>query len=157
MIRVELHGEVETIARLDEQMRGYLDALRKAIKIIGYRREARVKNDKLSGQVLNRRTGRLSASVNTEFFEDANSISTKTGIPKDMRYGFIHEYGGTFTVKEHLRMITQAWGRPISPRAVTVRSHEVTFPVRSFLRSTMREDRQRDIATIHAEIAKVKS
>lgn len=155
-IETKVLGDTETVASVKTTVRGYLEAVRKAVRIIGYRRESIVKTQKLQGQVLKRRSGRLSAGVHTVFVDDTSSSSAITGIGPDLLYGKWHEEGGTFTVKEHLRTISQAFGRPIEPRQVMVRSHEMKLPQRSFLRSTAKEQARNDIATVKAEIAKVK-
>lgn len=98
----------------------------------------RVKQRKLSGQVLNRRTGRLSRSVHHEI--DTGSGRVVGAVGTNVSYAKVHEYGGTFEVPEHIRHITQAFGRPLkSPVDALVRAHHATFPERSFLRSAYRE------------------
>jgi phage gpG-like protein len=88
----------------------------------------RVVASKLSGQVLKNRTGTLRRSQNYSITQTETSI---TGIvatdPAASKYGVVHEYGGTFSVRAHLRQ-----GHP-------VKAHSVTFPERSFLRSTLKE------------------
>jgi hypothetical protein len=155
-VEAKVLGDTETIASIRTTVKGYLDAARKAVRIVGLRRESIIKTQKLQGQVLNRRSGRLSAGVHTVFVDDDNGSSAITGIGPELLYGKWHEEGGTFTVKEHLRTITQAFGKPIEPRQVMVKQHQLRLPTRSFLRSTAKEQARNDIDTVKAEIAKVK-
>ena len=100
---------------------------------------AHVKADKLSGQVLRNRTGRLRRSVNYRI-DGRNTPQTQAAVGTNVVYARPHEYGGPVTVKEHLRMMTQAWGRPVKdPHPVTVKSHTVNYPLRSFLRSALKD------------------
>lgn len=60
----------------------------------------------------------------------------------NVKYGLIHQLGGriqgNFTVKQHYRYITQAFGRPIEGRKVLVRQHQrnvdIHIPARPYLR-----------------------
>lgn len=101
----------------------------------------KVKQDKLSGQVLNVRTGRLRRSINQRVTESDGRIVGLVGT--NVEYAPPHELGftGSVTVKEHMRLIKKAWGRSINPKRVEVKSHSraVKFPVNSFLQSALRE------------------
>lgn len=111
-------------------------ALGKTIKELTFKLVGMVKADKLSGQALHRRSGRLSRSINAQFTDDG-----KTGVVgTNVVYGKAHESGGTFNIPEHMRMMKQAFGRPVkNPREITVRAHTATFPQRSFLASALRD------------------
>ena len=92
-----------------------------------------VVEEKLSGQVLKNKTGTLRRSQHESVTSDEKVIQgTVATDPSASAYGYVHEYGGTFDVKAHMRKSShnmQTW----------VRQHSVTFPVRSFLRSTLNE------------------
>jgi len=87
-----------------------------------------VRGQKLSGQVLNRRSGDLSRSVTGQSSLSGNVVVGQTGT-KGVPYAGIHEFGAVFQ-----REVTQAFGRPIIP--VTATFH---YPERSFLRSAANE------------------
>lgn len=101
----------------------------------------KVKQDKLSGQVLNVRTGRLRRSINQRVTESEGRIDGLVGT--NVEYARAHELGftGSVTVKEHMRLIKKAWGHSIKPKQVEVKSHSraVKFPEKSFLQSALRE------------------
>jgi phage gpG-like protein len=99
-----------------------------------------VKGNKLSGQVLNVRTGRLRRSIN------GRTVMTNPDRPEgtvgtNVVYARPHEFGfkGNVTVKSHLRTVKQAFGKSITPVQVQVGSfsRRVDLPVRSFLRSAL--------------------
>jgi phage gpG-like protein len=94
---------------------------------------------KLAGVVLNERTHRLHDSIHYQITDDSDGVTATVGT--DVVYARIHEYGGTVTVREHLMHMTQMFGHPLeTPRDVLVREHTATYPERSFLRSTLREE-----------------
>lgn len=111
------------------------------MQVVGFDMEAYVKEQKLSGQVLNRRTGRLRNSINSKVEDRTTAVASRTGT--GVWYGKVHEYGfqGTVDVPAHERMQTMAFGRPMTPRKVLVRAHpmRVNLPEKSFLRSSLRE------------------
>lgn len=109
--------------------------------------------NKLSGQVLKRRTGTLARSVtqSPRTFAVGETVVGSVGVADiagkggraPVKYGRAHEYGfsGTVPVKEHLRLVKQAFGKPLkSPVRATVRAHSATrnLPERSFLRSALK-------------------
>lgn len=106
----------------------------------------KVKQDKLSGQVLHVQTGRLRRSINQKVIETDSKIEGLVGT--NVEYARPHEMGFTddVTVKEHLRTIKKAWGKDIEPKQIQISSHtrKVVFPEKSFLRSALR-DMQPDI------------
>jgi hypothetical protein len=122
------------------------------MRTIGYSNEAYIKTRKLAGQVLNRRSGRLSAGVHAELVEAGETMSSIVGIGPDLVYGKWHEEGGVFTVKQHVRTIRMAFGRPIPPTQVTVKSHTMTLPKRSWLRSALAEQRESNLATLRRAV-----
>ena len=103
---------------------------------------SKVKAQKLSGQALNVRTGRLRRSITQRIDASDSEISGIVGT--NVEYAAIHEYGfkGSVTIKQHLRLVKQAFGRPLkSPVWATVGAHSknVNLPARSFLRSALAE------------------
>lgn len=101
-----------------------------------------VKGSKLSGQVLNVRTGKLRRSINQRVTGVDTPTVTGT-VGTNTVYARPHEYGfkGKVPVREHLRMQKMAFGRSIEPVQVTVKSHprNMNLPERSFLRSALQD------------------
>lgn len=107
--------------------------------------------EKLSGSVLNVRTGTLRRSISMKIQESKGSITATVGTT--LRYGAVHEYGysGPQQVGEHMRKVSQAFGRPLTkPTLAKVRAHvrQVKFPERSFLRTSLEENAQEIQITI---------
>ena len=92
---------------------------------------AQVKGGKLSGQVLNVRSGRLRRSINYRVTESATGTEVKVGT--NVEYARVHEYGfaGRVSVKEHMR----------AGKRVRAHTKNMRVPERSFLRSTLKENR----------------
>lgn len=116
-----------------------------------------VQANKLSGQVLNRRTGRLRNSINQRVDSDASSVSAVVGT--GVVYARPHEYGfqGTVNVPAHTRTQTMAFGKSIAARMVQVRAHpmRMNLPERSFLRSSLREKAPVEIERIRQSMAEL--
>ncbi len=126
------------------------DRLRSDITRLTIKLQRKVKEEKLTGQVLHVRTGRLRRNINRRMAETATSITGQVGT--NVSYAAIHEYGftGVVNVREHLRMQSVVFGRPITPTAVTVRAHAMRMhmPERSFLRSALAEMRPEIVTTL---------
>jgi phage gpG-like protein len=94
MFALELDGLEETRARLD----GYPTALQAALSAKATELAAAladlVKNDKLSGTVLNARSGALGDSITANVTAEGDGILASVGSEGDMKYAAIQEYGG---------------------------------------------------------------
>lgn len=116
-----------------------------------------VVRDKLTGQVLNVRTGTLRRSIDQVVLRTPGTVCAV--VSTNLEYARRHEYGfkGTETVKAHLRTIKQAWGRPITPREVMVRQHVRTLnlPERSFLRSALADMAPEILADLDAAAGRI--
>jgi len=138
VVRLEVEGGEATARMLRAVSPRVLTRLDRTIVTLALRLTRQVKDQKLSGQVLKNRTGRLRRSINYRMTSGGARIEATVGT--NVEYARTHEYGGKVDVKEHLRMQVMAWGRPMkTPRKVTVKKHEAQFPERSFLRSALRE------------------
>ena len=107
----------------------------------------------LSGQVLQRRSGRLAASIAVAV-EQAGLAVTAT-VASDSPYAAIHEYGGTLPARTILprgaRALAFPWqGRQRFFKRVTV--PPVTMPERSFLRSALAETEPEIRAALEAAV-----
>ncbi len=103
---------------------------------------------KLNGPVLNRRTGKLSRSINQIVEDNPKGVTgivwSNLGAPS---YASFWEFGfqGTQTVKAHLRMMTTAFGKPVKePKQIMVGTHTraVNQSARSYLRSSLADMRE---------------
>jgi phage gpG-like protein len=99
--------------------------------------------EKLSGGVLQSRGGALRASIVAETTEADGAVGVTVG--SDLPYAGFQEFGftGVETVSAHLRVIKQAFGRPLrrGERQIAVRDYarKVDYPAHSFLRAALAE------------------
>lgn len=158
-IEAVIIGTPQAVARFKAAPEKARLAVFDAVKRQWFRLQAYVVQNKLSGQVLKRRTGTLASSINvggaqtaTEIEQTPKEIIAKVGTK--VKYGRIHEEGGAFKVPAHERLITQAFGNPITPTVVHVGAYVAHYPQRSFLRSSVRDLSARIREDLSAEITR---
>ena len=92
----------------------------------------------LSGGVLNARTGTLRASLAAGLSQGGGIAAT---VSASAPYAAFQEYGfsGGENVRAHLRLQSQAFGKPIRPVEAQVRAYtrRVDYPAHSYLRSAL--------------------
>lgn len=156
-----IYAHVVSDTRLIAKLKGLGGETRKEIVKslwrVTLRLQREVKEGKLSGQVLHVRTGTLRRSIHAVVEDKGHAVYGKVGT--NVVYGKIHEFGfsGPMQVKEHLRLIKQAWGRPLkTPVQAMVKGHtrNVNLPERSFLRSALMEMGPEIRAELEGAIAK---
>lgn len=144
-LTAEITGTSQVVERIKQITPNVRTALQKQVQRLTIQLQIHVVRDKLQGQVLNVRTGRLQRSISQTVTSDATSV---TGVVSTaVKYARAHEYGfsGTVNVKEHLRTITQAFGKELKePVTSTVKAHsmKMNLPERSFLRSALADQRE---------------
>lgn len=151
MIEARVTGADRVVVRLQSLPDRLRSALKDSMQRQLFRLQAAVVTGKLSGDPLHRRTGNLASSINQRLTDDGTSIVGQVGTK--VRYGAVHENGGTFQIPSHERTITQVFGHAVTPHAVTVRAHSATFPQRSFLRSSLRDLRSSILDALNADVA----
>lgn len=125
--------------------------------------QGHVVKNKLSGQLLKRRTGTLARSI------QHNVVSTRDGVtgvvgsrikesaPLKYAYPLEDGFDGDVTVKEHLRMMTTAFGREVKePRKITVRAHTAKRHIKAYkyLASSLAEKRDGYVEQLRRAVAK---
>ena len=93
MITVDIDDRVIS-ARLAFMPDRVKSSLRREITALATSLVSRIKQDKLSGQVLNVRTGNLRRSITDEVTADATSVTARVFSDKSVKYAAIHEFGG---------------------------------------------------------------
>ncbi len=138
MLNVEIDGASQLAARVEAMPEAIRAALKAKIDDLADRLVDKIKNDKLGGQVLRARSGALQASIEASV-EDMGASVVSSGV----KYAFAQEYGfdGDETVSAHVRVIKEAFGKAIAPKAVFVRafSRHMNLPEHSFMRSALDE------------------
>lgn len=142
MIVGQIIGDRAVIAHLEGAPEKVMGNVRSEVRRLVMRLLAKVKSDKLSGQVLRNQSGTLRRSINQRVSGDTTTSIGSVGT--NMSYAAAHEFGfkGAVPVKAHLRMVKVAWGKPVKHPAKHMWgpfSRQVNLPERSFLRSALRE------------------
>lgn len=145
-------GEKNVIARLERVTPNVRQAVTSRLLRISIDLQSYVVKNKLSGQLLRRRTGTLAASIQHKVVSTSASITAVVGSrineAKPLKYAGIHEDGSNevVSVREHLRMMTTAFGQAVkNPRKITVRAHSMRQNVKAkrYLAGSLDENRQR--------------
>lgn len=142
MITMRFIGGTEVVEKLVRMEPEIEKSLLATITRLSIKLQAKVMEDKLSGQVLKTKTGTLRRSITYKINQTQESISGTVGT--NVSYGLTHEFGfhGTVNVKAHLRTIKQVYGRPLpAPKQILIGEHSrmMNLPAKSFLRSALRE------------------
>ena len=144
MLTVEIEGEEELSARFSAMPAAIRAALAEKFAALAQRLEDKIRNDKLDGQVLNARDGRLRDSIGVKLDEHGASLMTS-----GVKYAAAQEYGftGEESVAAHTRVIKEAFGRAIAPKTILIQAfaRQMRLPERSYMRSSL-EDMQDEIA-----------
>lgn len=144
-LTVKIVGKEEAIVRLKAMGPAIQDRVDKALLALGYDLREHIVKDKLSGQVLKRRSGRLSGNIDVSpITVQGTKHTVKVGT--NVEYAAIHEYGGTihhpggtpyFIIRSTGLARFVRKDNPYAWRLAATRAHLITMPERSFLRSAL--------------------
>lgn len=142
IINIVVKGDTELIAKFKSMPATVHAALLQKVYELSLKLEAHVKKNKLSGQVLNRKSGRLVRSIGSRVLNTAEAVFGIVFQSADVPYGAIHEYGGK--TGAHLivpkRAKVLAFTKAGSQVFATKVNHPGSkFPSRSYMRSSLRE------------------
>lgn len=129
------------LMRLREMPVAINSGLARTITKLGIDLQRNVQQNELTGQMLAARSGSLRSSIDLRVDQSATELTAT--VFTESPYARAHEYGfaGTVNVRASLRRITEAFGRPISGKTISVRAHSrsMDLPERSFLRSALED------------------
>jgi hypothetical protein len=146
------HNTEVVAARLRGRGAGLRSSVQECFDRISKDLQRSIQNDYLEGQVLHHRTGLLKGSVRrwVEWggnYTGAGPFTISAVVQGGgglAAYGAIHEYGGTFTIPEHMAHRTKKGTRTMRRAGIhpiadswTVQAHQATFPERSFMRAAL--------------------
>jgi len=141
MLNITVTGDRETIVKLDKVSAALHAQLLNVTKKYAVNLQQHVKGDKLSGQVLNRRSGALSSSIKLAVDDTGSSVYGRVFSSGDVKYAAFWEFGfhGTEQVSPHERIVSHVFGRKVTPLAQQVKgySRKVDQAPRSFMRSAL--------------------
>jgi len=135
-------------AKINAAAKSSLDAF--AAELAGY-----IKANKLSGDPLNRRSGRLSSSVHPVTSQTSDSVSGGAGGGAGVPYARIHEYGGV--IPAHQMVVKNAQALCFTVDGVrrfakSVQIPDVQMPERSYMRSGFEEQAPSGIEQLRAAV-----
>lgn len=151
MLRVEIQAD-RAIAKLDHLPPSVHAALLAKVYQLTLMLEEWVKNQKLAGQVLNKKSGRLVRSIHSKVEATPTAITGMVIQSADVPYGRIHEFGGTTSAhviipkKAAVLAWAMAGGQGNKRFAKSVQHPGSVMPERSFMRSSLR-DKSIEIST----------
>ncbi|HEV2097760.1 MAG TPA: HK97 gp10 family phage protein [Stellaceae bacterium] len=147
MISADLLGSEPALERLRALPAATTTGLARASAKLGINLQSNVQQNKLSGQVLNTRSGALKSSIGVAIDQGGTTVTAT--VFSNLDYAAAQEYGfsGTVNVRASLRLIKEAFGRPIAAKTfgVGAYSRRMNLPERSFLRSAL-DDMAPDIS-----------
>jgi phage gpG-like protein len=156
MFALEPEGLAEASARLEAYPAALTAALNaKAAELAGALVDT-VKNDKLSGGVLNARSGALSDSIVASVSADPDGFVASVGSDGDVKYAAIQEYGGKTGAHEILPIKAQALAFVAGGAqrfARRVNHPGSVIPERSYLRSSLDDMRDDIVAALTDAVA----
>jgi phage gpG-like protein len=140
MLAIRITGSEEVQRRFANMPAGVRAALRAKVFALTLMLEAHVKNDKLSGQVLNTVTGRLKRSIQSRVTEDESLITGSVFSSGDVPYAAIHEFGGKTSPHDIVPVKAKALAFMMNGKMVfakIVHHPGSVMPERSYLRSSL--------------------
>jgi phage gpG-like protein len=142
-IQVQVFGKTELVAKYKRISAALPSILQNSMNTQMVKLADYVRSSKLSGDPLNRRSGRLSRSISGSASTSGKIVTGVVG-SKGVPYAHVHETGGDFEIPSHQRIISMVFGRPIVPKSITIGTYTAHFPQRAFLKPSLSE-KQSDI------------
>lgn len=116
-----------------------ISGVARAIAKLGIDLQNNVQQNKLSGQVLQVRSGSLRQSIALHINQSNTAINAT--VYSDLGYAAAQENGstGTVDVRASIRQVKEAFGHPIAAKTIAVGaySRRMDLPQRSFLRTAL--------------------
>lgn len=141
MLNVSLIGDRELIAKLEAMPDKLHAALLRKVTGLTFKLEAKIK-DKLSGKVLQVRSGKLRRSIHSKVDSTPTSVTGMAASSGDVKYAGIHEFGGQ--TKAHIIEAKNAKALAFKMNGKQVFFRRVNhpgskMPERSFMRSSLKD------------------
>lgn len=144
MLSVQIVGDKQLMTRLQAMPENVRAALVRKSYQLAIALQRKIRTQKLSGQVLNKRTGALQSSIFYEVDESSKGVVATVSAGKDVPYAAIHEYGGQ--TKPHVIEAKNAKmlhyiknGKDVFRKRVNHPGSKM--PVRSYMRTSLGEFR----------------
>jgi phage gpG-like protein len=160
MLSAKVQGDRQLVGRLSAMPASVQAALEAKARQLAINLQTHIKDDKLSGQVLNvgknsagHTGGALKASIQQEVESNPTGVMARIFSAGDVKYAAIHEYGGvihhpggTAYIPDGLKsngvgasFISNAAAAAIGHDLPRTAPHDITMPERSFMRSSLKD------------------
>jgi phage gpG-like protein len=139
MLDVSLRDDASAaLASLPDRLR---DALSAKANVLAAALQAKIQQ-KLSGEVLQQKSGALARSITATIGDASSDIAVTIASSPDIKYAAIHEYGGTIPPHEIVPDKARALAFLIGGKqtfAARVNLPAIAMPERSYMRSSLAE------------------
>lgn len=155
MLEISFDGSDKRVAiALRAKGSQILQALSRKLQSLMLQLQAKIAGEKLQGQVLQHRTGKLSGSIRALPVEQNGLLITGAveGAGGPAWYGKLHEYGGTFPYERKTKMVERLTNRTAMKERA--KKGSITFPERSFMRSSLEEMRPQIFEGLRATLTR---
>lgn len=147
MLNVTITGDKQVSANLKQMPDQMNKSLTKAITVLTLQLKDYIIRNKLSGQVLNHRSGALWRSIQQKVSSSNTEVVGTVFSSGDVKYAAIHEYGGIikhpggtpYYVSELLGGKAFFMNKLDHPNAPVTKAHDIPMPQRSFMRSSLKD------------------
>lgn len=143
------------IDALDQQLAGLPSQLQARLEAkardLAAALAAKVRDEKLSGQALDAKSGALKASITADVVIDDGTVTATVGSAGDVKYAAIQEFGGRTSAHEILPDKAQALAFVVGGVLRFARRVEhpgSTLPARGYLSSSLEESRDEIVAEL---------
>lgn len=137
---IRLENAENLIARLEKAPALIRKNLAEAIAKAGDDLADYIRMTKLSGTVLQARSGALRRSIRSEFTDNGKRMVAKVG-SHGIKYAAIHEYGGVINHPGSDKLqVFKSGGKTVFAHGT--RPHKIPMPMRSYLRDSLSESRE---------------
>ena len=146
-----LEGADALDARLDALPTSLQALLESKARALAERLAAKVRDEKLSGQALQTRSGALKASIFADVAMDDGALTATVGSAGDVKYAAIQEYGGRTSAHEILPDKASVLAFVVGGAqrfARRVQHPGSTLPGRAYLSSSLEEMRDEIVAEL---------
>lgn len=155
MISIEVYGAERVVAGLQLRVERVRVAVKSSLDIWATELAGYIKTEKLSGQVLNRRSGLLSGSVHPLTEDTERGIIGGAAAGAGVPYARIHEFGGLIPAHEVVARNAKALAFTIdgiTRFATRVQIPDVEMPERSYMRSSFDEKSPQGLEGLRAAV-----
>jgi hypothetical protein len=144
MIEFILQGDTELLARITGARDRLSVEIRKSLNTTNTQLQRHIVSDKLSGQVLKSHTGNLKRNILQQpAVDEGDVIEGSVGLGANAKYGIYHELGAHVPERVPVGAKALHWIGADGAGVFAMRARAFDLPVRSFMRSSFLEFRDR--------------